>query len=281
MSQNFRIFWLGAHKVLKKTELVQLRSMGYEVFNPAYISPVYDQSMDRTVDFDQPTSLPPEVFAELIAHDFFYTQVPEKISELLNAYFDVAIVTIKPDWLIALLRGFAGRVIWRVYGQPYLLSEHFVANDYWKDIMNRDNLAIVPFCAESIEPEHRWLVDLCKEIVPYQIPDDVFEFSRTWGSRPMRKEIAVSIPNIENPYYSAMYHNFTAQYPHRVFKIYGPQRSVPADSRIVGGLERADFLWRFAETAGYYYIYTDSVCYLPPIEMMEVGGRCCTRKARY
>ena len=271
MAKSLRVFWFGAHKVLKKTELKQLRDMGYEVFNPAYISPVYDQSMDRRIDSDQFTTLPETVFADLLEHDFFYTQVPEPISELLNEYFDVIVVTINPDWLISVLKAFRGQIVWRIYGQPYLMSDYIVASGQWRRLIEQERFTIVPFAAESIEREHRWFLDLCTEIVPYQIPDDVFALSNTWSEHPRRYEIATSIPNIANPYYAEVYNRFNAQYPHRVFRIFGPQRSSPPDSRIVGTLDRAELLDRFAASSGYLYNYTDEVCYLPPIEAMEIG----------
>lgn len=267
-----RIFWFGMHKVLKTTELPQLRALGFEVFNPAYISPVYDQSADRSIDRSQPTTLPPEVFDELLRHDFFYTEIPPRIAGLLNEYFDAAIVTINADWLAALMRAFRGQVIYRVYGQPFSLSEHFIAKGMWATLVERENFSIVPFAADSVEAEHQWFLDLCPAIVPYQIPDDVFEFSGAWAGRAHRPEVAVSIPNIENPYYRAAYDSFAADYPHRVFRIYGPQRSVPPDARIVGALDRREFLGRLAGASCYLYHYRDAVCYLPPIEMMEIGG---------
>lgn len=267
-----RIFWLGMHRVLKRTELQQLRQLGYEVFNPAYISPVYDQSADRRIDYDQPTTLPKAVFAELMAHDFFYTKVPPHIAELLNAYFDVAIVTINIDWLLAFMEGFKGRVIYRIYGQPYSLSDEVLNRGRWLDLVERDGLSIVPFAAESVRNEQRWFLDLCPAIVPYQIPDDTFKLSGSWADQPHRKEIAVSLPNIENSYYREAYNNFNAMFPGSTFRIFGPQRSIPPDRRIVGGLERSEYLRRMAGTSGYLYPYSDWVCYLPPIEMMELGG---------
>lgn len=42
-----RIFWLGMHKVLSQTELPHLRALGYEVFNPPYLSSVYLTVVDR------------------------------------------------------------------------------------------------------------------------------------------------------------------------------------------------------------------------------------------
>jgi glycosyltransferase involved in cell wall biosynthesis len=267
-----RIFWLGMHKILKSTELPQLRGLGFEVFNPPYISPIYDQSADRRVDFDQPTTLPPEIFNQLMKHDFFYTEVPQTIAEILNAYFDCVIVTINADWLKSILSVFSGQVIYRIYGQHFSLSERMVEIGLWRKLMSRDGFSIVPFAEESIEREQRWFLDLCSRVVPYQIPDDVFPMSGAWAMRTHRREIATSIPNIQNPYFAAAYAEFSNRYPQRVFRIYGPQRAVPQDSRIVGELERAEFLNRLAEASGFFYNYRDRVCYLPPVEMMQLGG---------
>ena len=235
-----RVFWLGAHKVLKRTELRALRALGLEVFNPAYLSPVYDQSADLVLDRDQPSTLPPDVFAALLRHDFFYRPIEPGIAELLNAYFDAAIVTINPDWLRELLAVFKGQVIYRVYGQPYSLSETLVHNRMWDTLIARPGFTVVPFAAESVEHEHRWFLDLCQPAVPYQIPEDTFAFSGTWAAAAHRPEIATSIPNVQNPYYAAAYDAFNARFPHRLFRIYGPQRQVPADSRIVGALARGN-----------------------------------------
>jgi glycosyltransferase involved in cell wall biosynthesis len=267
-----RIFWLGMHKVLKTTELRRLRHLGFEVFNPPYISPIYDQSADRRLDYDQFTTLPVEIFGRLMQHNFFYTDIPPSIAEILNAYFDVAIVTIRADWLKALLTAFKGPVVYRIYGQIFSLSEHILSINLQDTLISRDNFSIVPFAEESVDREHRWFLDLCSHFVPYQIPDDVFALSGSWSTRHHRREIATNIPNIENPYYEAAYADFVADYPQPFFRIYGPQRAVPIDPRIVGELDRTDFLNRLATSSGFFYNYRDNVCYLPPIEMMQIGG---------
>ena len=266
-----RVFWLGMHHVLKKTELPRLRALGYEVFNPAYISPLYDQSADRRVDWDQSTTLPADAFTKLLAHDFFYTTVPAEIGEILNAYFDAVIVTIHAGWLKSILDVYHGRIIYRVYGQPWSLAEHLIAVDAWKKMIERSDVQIVPFAAESVEFEHPWFLERCTRPVPYQLPDDVFSYTSTWSAGRQRSEVGVSIPNIEDPYYSEVYHRFQA-YPEQFFRILGPQRGLPADPRVMGRMDRDNFLRRLGEFAGYFYPYTDNVCYLPPIEMMQVGG---------
>lgn len=265
-----RIFWLGMHKILRSTELVQLRAMGYEVFSPEYISPIYDQSADLTPQAHQYTTLPPGVFRRLLEYDFFYRPIQEDIAELLNAYFDAAIVTINPDWLFSFLDAYGGPVVYRIYGQPYSLSEHCTANGRWTTLLTRPNFSIVPFANESVEREQPWFRELCVEAVPYQIPDDVFEFVGNRPKRP-RSEVAVSIPNISNPYYASAYHDFVMNFPDVFFRIYGPQREIPADGRVIGELSRQRFLGCLQSSSGFLYPYRDNVCYLPPIESMQLG----------
>lgn len=270
-TQGKRIFWLGMHKVLKPTELKRLRQMGFEVFNPAYISPVYDQSADLTVDLDQPTSLPADVFRRLIEYDFFYRPIEPYIAELLNEYFDSAIVTINSAWLKSFSEAYRGPIVYRTYGQHFSLSQAMVNEGMWEGLVCRPNFTIVPFAAESVETEQRWFLDMCSEPVPYQIPDDVFVSPR-WDFDEVRPEVAVSLPNIQNPYFADAYASFSAQYPESYFRLYGPQRATPADARIVGRLPRDEFLESLRRSSGYYYDYKDNVAYLPPIEMMQMGG---------
>lgn len=269
-----RVFWLGMHKILRKTELPMLRNLGYEVFSPAYLASIYDQSADQTIDLDQPTTLPPHVFDTLIQTNFFYSEISPEVADLLNTWFDCVIVTINPDWLTSVLAAYRGRVIYRTYGQPYSLSEHLAGGDSWRNLTTRGNFAVIPFADESVRFEEPWFRSLCLESVPYQIPDDVFDHPNRWDPKISlgSGKIAVSIPNIENPYYAHAYHEFFSQFPEDHFRIYGPQRRMPADPRIMGELPRASYLSALAGSAGYFYPYRDRVSYLPPIEMMQLGG---------
>ena len=259
------------HHVLKPTELRRLRELGFEVFCPAYLSPLFDQSADLSVDRQQYTTLPSEVFDALLAHNFFYTSIPPDIADILNTYFDVVIVTIHADWLASFLSVFRGRIIYRVYGQPWSLSEQMINNGVWRDLIDRSDFYIVPFASESVESEQPWFLERCSHVVPYQIANDVFDYTRTWGEGRRRQEIAVNIPNIQDPYYARIYQEFNV-FDERYFRILGPQRDIPPDPRVLGKMDRPVFLKRLGESAGYFYPYRDNVCYLPPIEMMEVGG---------
>ncbi len=267
-----RIFWLGMHVVLTTTELPALRRLGYEVYNPPYKSSIYDQSARMDWDKDQPTTLPPIIFKILSEYNFFYNKISPEIAEILNEYFDTVIVTINLDWLESVLRVFKGKVIYRTYGQPFSLSQGLLDRKSWKNLMERDDFHIVSFAEETIEDEHAWFRGRCR-IVPYTLPLDIFQYKDTWASSDLAPEIMVNIPNIKNDYYRGMYNHLNVHFPERHFRIYGVQPEIINDLRVVGTLRRDDLLWAYQRSRGCFYPYHDrNVCYLPPIEMMTIGG---------
>ena len=273
MSGSQRIFWLGMHKILVQTELPRLRMLGYEVFHPPYLSSVQDQSANLDWDANQTTTLPPEVFEKLSNYNFFYNAVSAEIAELLNTYFDAVLVTISPAWLAEILKVYHGKVIYRVYGQHFMISEELAANKLIHNIVSRDNFWFVPHAAEAVKDEESWLRER-EMVVPYCLPPDVFEYTDTWAAEPLRwSKIAVTCPNIKNPYFHAHYKYLQTNFGESFYRYYGVQLSKINDPRVVGTLPRKDLLASFQKSAGYLYTYTDErVCYLPPVEMMVLGG---------
>jgi glycosyltransferase involved in cell wall biosynthesis len=261
------------HVVLTRTELPRLRALGYEVFNPAYHASVYDQSANLNWDAEQQTTLPKAVFDELAAYNFFYNPVSERIADILNEYFDAIVVTINPDWLKEILSVYRGRVIYRTYGQVGSLSDYLWANGCGKNILERDNFWFVPHATEVAEGEQAWLQERMK-VVPYTLPLDIFAYRDTWhihGTH--RPEIMATCPNIANGYYAAHYRYLQTHFPDTCLRLYGVQPAPVPDPRVVGTLAREQLLKRYQQSAGYVYTYdTPNVCYLPPLEMMTIGG---------
>jgi len=261
------------HKILVQTELPRLRSLGYEVYNPPYLSSIEDQSACLTWDENQPTTLPQDVFKKLSQYNFFYNAISHEIAQLLNTYFDAIIVTISPLWLKEILSCYRGKVIYRTYGQHYLVSQELEAYQLVSHIVSRDNFWFVPHSRETAEDEASWLRER-EVIIPYCLTDDIFLYENQWKENgDKKKEIALTCPNIKNKYFLKHYRflkeNFNASY----YKYYGVQLSNIKDNQVVGTLSRKEFISRFLMSAGYLYTYSDRrVCYLPPIEMMILGG---------
>ncbi|MBI1273680.1 MAG: glycosyltransferase [Alphaproteobacteria bacterium] len=268
-----RIFWLGMHKLLTRTELPRLRQLGYEVFNPPYLSPVPDQSANLAWDTHQPTTLPRDVFDKLSRTNFYYDQVSPEVGELLNAHFDVMIVTIHPGWLHELLRVFRGKVIFRTYGQIEPLSDHLFNFGTLRLVTERPDFWFVPHSPLTAASEHAWLRDRCVP-VPYHLGQDALALTDTWAQGEHKPEIMAVCPNIDNIYYRHHYLYLKRNFPQRYFRFYGVQmRSDIEDPQIVGTLPRERHLQAYKQSAGLLYTYTErDVCYLPPIEMMVAGG---------
>ncbi len=265
-----RIFWLGMHKILVQTELPRLRQLGYEVFNPPYLSSRQDQSACLQWDSNQVTTLPKEIFEKLANYNFFYNAITPEITDILNTYFDTVILTIEPLWLIEMLKNFKGKIIYRLYGHVAVLSKVLESLKALNMIISRDNFWVVPHAIESAAGDDSWFRER-EKIVPYCLTSDVFEFEDTWVGT--TAEIALTCPNLTNPYYMKHYHFLQKNFYQEHFKYYGVQVSPIKKSNLVGTLSRAELISRFQQSAGYLYTYTEPhVCFLPPIEMMIFGG---------
>lgn len=269
-----RIFWLGMHKILVQTELVRLRKLGYEVFNPPYLSNIQDQSAQLEWDATQQTTLPKTVFERLSQYNFFYNEITSEIAEILNEYFDAVVVTISPRWLASILKTYHGRVIYRTFGQHFCLSEELRNEGLLLSISGRRNFVFMPHAKEALSGEHAWLSERANAI-PYCLPEDIMEHAGQWTG-PVNGEVgdvAVTCPNIDNAFFRAHYDFLKKNFCQPFFKYFGVQLSEIADKQVVGTLSRSELIERFKRVAGYLYTYTDSrVCYLPPIEMMVLGG---------
>lgn len=267
-----RIFWLGMHKILVQTELPRLRQLGYEVFNPPYLSEVEDQSAASEWDENQPTTLPAKVFTELSRLNFFYTGFAPVVADMLNRYFDCVIVTCAPQWLLPVLKNYFGPVIFRTFGQTYVMSEMLERLGVRPLVESRANFSFVPFHAASLGEEGTWLAGRAVT-VPYCLTNDVLDFPQKWQGRQSQPEIALSCPNIDNDFYASHFRFIKRHFPHPFYRIYGVQLSKISDPQVVGTLDRMEQLRRFGQSRGYLYTYdSPRVCYLPPIEMMALGG---------
>lgn len=266
-----RIFWMGSHKILIPTELKALQDMGYETFYPPYLGNERDQSAvyDWTCP---PTSLPQEVVEKLSQYNFFWNDISDEVAELLNAHFDCVMVTINGDWLLSFLKVFTGKIIYRTFGEPYSLSQYLASNGARPIVERHADFWFMPHCIENAEKEEPWL-RMRERIVPYSLTQDVLKLAGTWGKRPRDKLIGLACPNISNHYYGAHFRYLKTHFEERMFRYYGVQVDNVSDPNVVGTLDRAEMLAQFSALSGFLYTYREpNVCYLPPVEMITIGG---------
>lgn len=272
MTDKKRIFWLGMHQVLSRTELPHLRALGYEVFNPPYLSDVYDQS--AVYDWvPSDSSLPKEAVDILAGTNFFYDEIRPEAAEVLNTYFDAAIVTINPLWLVHFLRAYRGRVVYRTYGQPYSLSGELINLGGLPLITERDDFWFMPNTEKVADIEDDWLRSRMM-VVPYCLTQDVVDLRDTWNSEATAPELGLLCPRVADiPYYRNSYRLLKRSFPARGYRIFGAQKVPVRDDRVIGSVERSEFLRRLTQMRGFAYHYEEpTVCYLPPIEFMTLGG---------
>eukprot|EP00435_Cladocopium_sp_Y103_P077034 s1_g773.t1 len=268
-----RVFWLGMHKVLSQTELPRLRQLGYEVFNPQYLSDVYDQSAVYGETELVNTTLPAEALDVLRKTNFFYDKIPGEAAEILNEYFDAAIVTINPLWLANFLEAYHGKVIYRVYGQPYSLSVELLNLDAFPRVVERENFWFSPHTTHTLDIEDDWLLTHTK-VVPYCLPQDIVDERDTWNLDDTSDSVALLCPRaIDVPYYADNYRHLLHYFPDKRYKIFGAQNIEISGEKVVGTLSREHFISRLRGMRGFTYHYHEpTVCYLPPIEFMTLGG---------
>ncbi|MFM2322833.1 MAG: glycosyltransferase [Pseudomonadota bacterium] len=273
--KNKRIFWLGMHKILVETELKRLRILGYEVFNPPYLSSIIDQS--AALDWKPPSdsTLPQEAIAILAKTNFFYAAIPPAAAEILNQYFGAVIVTINPEWLKNILKVYHGKLIYRVYGQPYNLSQYFTDNYVLDLITERKDFWFCPHHEKTLLIEDLWLARLNMRIIPYALSSDVISLQDTWDFQETYNPcMGLMCPRaLDNTYYRRHYNILKTHFSGKNFKVFGVQIIPVPDPQVIGTLQRKDFLAYFLKLRGFIYHYPDpAVCYLPPIEFMTLGG---------
>jgi len=263
---------MGSHKVLIPTELKALQDMGYETFYPPYLGMERDQSAVYAWECP-PTTLPADVVRKLSAFNFFWNDISDEIADLLNAHFDCVMVTINGDWLLSFLKAFKGKIIYRTFGEPYSLSSHLSSNGARQLIEGHPDFWFMPHCIENAVREEWWLRSR-ERIVPYCLTNDVLSLANSWD-RDTEKSglIGLACPNICNSYYNAHFRYLKSNFEERYYRYYGVQVDRFSDPNVVGTLNRQDQLAEFTSLSGFLYTYREpNVCYLPPVEMITIGG---------
>lgn len=116
VDEKKRVLWLMNHTTLRQFELPILASMGYEIFLPKSF-PYDEGNLSASVDraYDKTLSIPAEALDHLNRQDF-YTYLSEATADIVNSYFDVAIIGFFPKQLDGLVRDFAGTIVMCPFG---------------------------------------------------------------------------------------------------------------------------------------------------------------------
>jgi hypothetical protein len=268
-----RILWLGNHALLLNTELPRLRALGFEVFH-APCRRVVRQHQSAMADWKQgPTTLDPSVYARLADADLYFTPIEPDMFALLNEHFSAAVVAIQATWVAELLRGFAGKIVYRTYGDSRTVSEQLWQLGAFRALIRRENFWFVPFASEYARQEQAW-VRARETVVPYCVDALVAGAIDSWAPDREAPEVMLSCPNIKgNPFFWYHFAELKQAFNQPVYRIYGVQPEAVQDPQVVGTKPFADVINRYRSATVLLYTYRfPGVCFLPPIEMMIVGG---------
>src|SRR3546814_2057240 len=97
-------------------------------------------------------------------------------------------------------------------------------------------------------------------VVPYCLTPDVLSLNDTWKCDTAEPEpiIGLLCPRAADiPYYNNNYKHLGHYFPGNDFRIFGAQLVRLTDPRVVGTLERGEFLRRFSKLGGFAYHYTE------------------------
>ena len=276
--KNKRIFCLSMHKKLVKIEIERLRILGYEVFEPPYLKkPIRYQTTvwDWKQQSSSGSTLPLEALTILAKTNFFTSFIPQLAAEILNQYFGTILVVGNQIWLKNILEVYRGKIIYRVHGQPYSLSQDLVNHSILDLIIERENFWFCPHHEKALLIEDLWLTRLNTRIIPCCLPNDIIRLQDTWEFKESYDTcIGLICPNIlNNPFSYRYYGDIQRYFSGEQFKVFGTQVVTVPDPLVLGTLERKDFLAHFIKLHSFVYHYTESAfCHLAPIEFMTLGG---------
>lgn len=118
-----RILYLTNHVTLSKFEIPMLQRMGYEVYMPK--KPAFDISCRVDWELDDTLTIPKEDIDILNTVDFWYTPISSQISDIINKYFDIALVAFSPVMISSMIKRFKGAIVYRAYGTNYSYTRIF------------------------------------------------------------------------------------------------------------------------------------------------------------
>ena len=118
-----RILYLTNQVTLSKFEIPMLQRMGYEVYMPKI--PDFDISCRVDWELDDTLTIPKEDIDILNTVDFWYTPISSQISDIINKYFDIALVAFSPVMISSMIKRFKGAIVYRAYGTNYSYTRIF------------------------------------------------------------------------------------------------------------------------------------------------------------
>jgi hypothetical protein len=273
------MLWIVNHKALITAELPLIRELGFEVFVPKIIP---DQGPFRSGavswDYDATLTVPRSALDVLNSHDFFHWQWSPTIRQIVNAHFDVAVITfssfIRP--LAEAVRHFRGLVAARTFGREHPstyadLLDHCRMAGLLDEIAARGSSFVFAQAYPNLADVEPPALARRAVTVNLPLPPATFDHAGTW--RGTGGAAILLCPAITRAgYYRDIYEGIKRDFgdlPHRIF---GRQVEEIPDPNVLPYLTEAELFTLFAEAPVFIYPSREPRhIHYSPIEAMVVG----------
>ena len=288
VSTKKRVFWLLNHTTLREFEVPLLIEMGYEVYTPKHFPlNAGNRSASVTYEFDNGLSIPLDDVKILNQYDFYVEKPGKKIIDIINKYFDVAIVAYMFPMFDYVVDYFKGDILLRAFG---LTSDHYNYFNYalevsrsgfdkrLSSIANRFWFAAGYKNLKYIEPD--FLKNRTLDL-PVGLPKRVTDEKGGWVGGD--KRILFVCPDINSFDESKKAYNlFKKHFGDLPHVICGSQTiPVPDDENVVGRLSSEEYKKLFIHSSVMFYHSTlprhihyhpeEAICYGLPLIFMKMG----------
>ena len=251
-----RILWLLNHTALREFEVPMLIEMGFEVYCPKiYQHEAGDMSASVTWEYDKTLSISHDDIDKLNTIDFYSEKEPQKVMDIMNLYFDIAVFGAFSAQVKMLVRGFRGILLFQAFGLDKTSSYTREFNYYSPWLLNE-----IRMCGR------RFLFGAAYENLA-EIENDFFKQRYVYLPIGLKKDKVVRIwsggdphilfisPKIRtNWYYHKVYEDFKRNYgdiPHYI----GGAQLIPVkdDPMVMGFVPREQFDYNMRHLAAMYY----------------------------
>jgi hypothetical protein len=269
-----RLIWAVNHKVLLKSELPILQSLGWEVFVPRIVA-AHEKSAATTAAFDDGLSIPSGALATLIAHDFNFARWTPEVTDAINDHFSVLICPFYPVLLHEAARRFRGRLVARAFGRehPRRYAE-FAFGEFETLVDDFDRLGCRFVFAQAydslaeIEPE---AIGRRARTVTVPLAPDIFELDNTWtGAGGHALFVCRDVARVS--YYRSIYERIKTHFgdlPHRIF---GYQSEPVDDPAVLPNLSDDEVNQAYADATVFAYPHAEPRhLHFSPLEAMVIG----------
>jgi len=275
-ARSRRMFWGINHTTLRRFEGEVITHLGYELFVPKVI-PLDEANKSASVDYSYDATLTiPRADLDILNEQDYYNQpLGERQIELLNKYFDTAIIAFFPVIFDQFIRFFRGKILLRPFG----LAHVHTYMDVCRDSLPADFFTVLErarnrfYFAQAFpmlsSVEHGIFLNRAITL-PLGMPEIVKPDS--WSGEVPR--VLFVCPRINtSPYYTRIYEDFKrdfGEYPH---VIAGAQPIEVTNDPSVSGFISRDTLneWIQTHRVMYYHSTEPRHLHYHPLEAIQAG----------